>query len=96
MIPRLIPCNSSPAPDIFNKEKINHAADTLPTPTVSMMMVSKAASQSVMVSRVSSLPPNVSRMSEGRKAFYLLPNSSILVLYLKYFMRNRAAGINKL
>ena len=87
IMPRLMPCNSSPAPAIFSNKKkstiLCTAVSLWPTPTVSMIMVSKPkASHKVMVSLVfRATPPKVSPDAEGRiKAFLSLTNSSIRVL----------------
>ena len=87
MMPRLIPWSSSPAPEILSKRKkstIEWTAVSLwPTPTVSIIIVSKpAASQRIMDSLVFlATPPRVFPDAEGRiNAFSSFTNSSILVL----------------
>ncbi len=72
MMPRLMPCNSSPAPEICNSMNISTiectAVSDCPTPTVSMKITSKpAASHSTIVSRVlRATPPSDPAEGEGR------------------------------
>jgi hypothetical protein len=87
IIPRLIPCNSSPAPANFSNKKKSTiectAISLCPTPTVSIKIVLKpAASHKMMVSRVfCATPPKDSPLGEGRiYAFGSFTNSSIRVL----------------
>ena len=87
MIPRLIPCNSSPVPASWIKRKKSTmewtAVSLCPTPTVSTKTVSNpAASHKIIVSRVlRATPPNEPADGEGRmKAFFSLDRASILVL----------------
>ena len=87
IIPRFIPCSSSPAPDIIRSRKKSTidltTVSDCPTPTVSIMMTSKpAASHKIEVSRVfRATPPRVSPEGEGRiKAFSSVESSSMRVL----------------
>ena len=87
MIPRLIPCNSSPVPASWiNRKKSTiecTAVSLCPTPTVSTNTVSKpAASHNTIVSRVlRATPPKEPADGEGRiKAFFSLDKASIRVL----------------
>ena len=72
MIPRLMPCNSSPAPEICNSMNRSTiectAVSDWPTPTVSMKITSKpAASHNTIVSRVlRATPPSEPADGEGR------------------------------
>ena len=70
MMPRLMPCNSSPAPEICNSMNMSTiectAVSDCPTPTVSMNTTSKpAASHRTIVSRVLRATPP-SDPAEGR------------------------------
>ena len=71
MMPRLMPCSSSPAPEICNSMKRSTiectAVSDCPTPTVSMKMTSNpAASHSTIVSRVfRATPPSDPAEGEG-------------------------------
>ena len=87
MIPRLMPCNSSPVPASWinrKKSTIEWTAVSLcPTPTVSTNIVSNpAASQRTIVSRVlRATPPKEPADGEGRmKAFFSRDKASIRVL----------------
>ena len=87
IIPRLMPCSSSPVPASWinrKKSTIEWTAVSLcPTPTVSTKIVSKpAASHKTMVSRVfRATPPNEPADGEGRmKAFFSRESASIRVL----------------
>ena len=87
IIPRLIPCSSSPAPASINNKKKSTiectAVSDCPTPTVSINIVSKpAASHNIIVCRVFfATPPNEPAEGEGLiKALGSFANSSILVL----------------
>ncbi len=70
--PRLIPCNSSPAPGSIKARKQSVVSATIvsdcPTPTVSISTTSyPAASQTSMLSRVlRATPPSVPAVGEGR------------------------------
>ncbi len=72
MMPRLMPCNSSPAPASISSRKKSvierTAVSDWPTPTVSTSTFSKpAASHNSMVSRVRrATPPKCPRAGEGR------------------------------
>ncbi|MBA7564993.1 hypothetical protein ES708_06662 [subsurface metagenome] len=87
IIPRLIPCSSSPAPANINNRKKSTiectAISDCPTPTVSIKMVSNpAASHKIMVSLVFlATPPNEPAVGEGRiNALGSAASFSILVL----------------
>ena len=87
MIPRLIPCSSSPVPANWMRRKKSTiectAVSLCPTPTVSTKIVSKpAASQSTIVSRVlRATPPSDPAEGLGRmKAFFSRESCSIRVL----------------
>ncbi len=93
-IPRLIPCNSSPPPGAMsnkNRSTIECTAiSDCPTPTVSIIIVSKpAASHKIIDSRVlRATPPNDVPAGEGRiKAFSIEDNCSIRVLSPKILPR---------
>ena len=72
IMPRLMPCNSSPAPEIWSIMNISTiectAVSDCPTPTVSMKMTSNpAASHRMIVSRVlRATPPSDPAEGEGR------------------------------
>ena len=72
MMPRLMPCNSSPAPGSSSRRKKStmerRVVSLWPTPTLSTRTTSNpAASQSSMVSRVRrATPPTESPAGEGR------------------------------
>ena len=87
MMPRLMPCSSSPVPASWmsrKKSTIEWTAVSLwPTPTVSTKTVSKpAASQRMIVSRVlRATPPKEPAVGEGRmKAFFSRAKASMRVL----------------
>ena len=87
IIPRFIPCNSSPAPANFNNKKKSTIECTTvsdcPTPTVSIIIVSNpAASHKIILSRVFwATPPKEVPEGEGLiKAFSSVTRASILVL----------------
>ena len=87
MMPRLIPCSSSPVPaNCISRKKSTiecTAVSLCPTPTVSTKIVSKpAASHRMMVSRVlRATPPRDPAVGLGRmKAFFSLESCSIRVL----------------
>ena len=79
MMPRLMPCNSSPAPEICNSMNMSTiectAVSDCPTPTVSMNTTSKpAASHRMIVSRVlRATPPSDPAEGEGRMKTSGLP-----------------------
>ena len=85
--PFLMPCNSSPAPEICSTRKKSTIEATVvsdwPTPTVSTIITSKpAASHTSMDSRVlRATPPKLPPEGEGRiKALGLIASCSIRVL----------------
>ena len=87
MMPRLMPCSSSPVPASWIRRKKSTiectAVSDCPTPTVSTKMVSKpAASHRIMVSRVlRATPPSEPADGEGRmKAFFSCERRSMRVL----------------
>ena len=87
IIPRLIPCSSSPAPEINISRNISTiectAVSLCPTPTVSINTTSyPAASHSTIVSRVlRATPPSDPAEGEGLiNAFGSTPSFSIRVL----------------
>ncbi len=87
IIPRLMPCSSSPAPEIISSRKKSTmectAISDWPTPTVSTIMVSNpAASQIIMVSLVlRATPPSEPAEGEGRiNALGWVESPSIRVL----------------
>ena len=79
IMPRLMPCNSSPAPEIWSIMNISTiectAVSDCPTPTVSMKMTSNpAASHRMIVSRVlRATPPSDPAEGEGRMKTSGLP-----------------------
>ena len=97
MMPRLMPCNSSPVPVTCKRRKKSTiewaAVSDCPTPTVSTMMVSKpAASQSTIDSRVlRATPPSEPAEGLGRmKALSMVESSCIRVLSPRIEPRERS------
>ena len=87
IIPLLIPCNSSPAPDNISSKKKSDILLTVvslcPTPTVSIKIISyPAASHKIILSLVLfATPPKVPLVGLGRiNAFLLAANSCIRLL----------------